>query len=113
MLVKLQHPEKAAPPISVTLLGMIVDLQPAIRVFVAVSIMALHPSRESYILLPPSTSMLVKLLQPEKVHLPIDVTLLGIVILVKLLQPEKAQVPIDVTLFGMVTLVKLLQPEKA
>ena len=41
------QPEKAEPPMLVTLPGMVVFLQPAIRVFVAVSIMALQLSRES------------------------------------------------------------------
>ena len=63
MLVKPLQPWKASLPIDVTPTGMIVDLQPEIRVFVAVSIIALHPSRESYTLLPSSTSILVKLLQ--------------------------------------------------
>ena len=38
---------KASSPILVTLFGMVVFWQPAIRVFVAVSIMALQLSRES------------------------------------------------------------------
>ena len=64
MLVKLVQPKNAESPILVTLLGIIVFWQPVIRVFDAVSIIALHPFRESYIVLPPSTTMLVKLEQP-------------------------------------------------
>ena len=45
--------------------------------------------------------------------MPMDVTLLGMVIEVRLLQPEKASEPMDVTLLGMVIEVRPLQPEKA
>ena len=48
MLVKLEQPLNALSPILVTPLGIIVFLQPAIRVFEAVSIIALHPFRDSY-----------------------------------------------------------------
>ena len=41
-----------------------------------------------------------------------DVTDFGIVIDVKLLQPEKTLLSINITEFGIVTDVKLLQPEK-
>ena len=44
--------------------GMVVVLQPAIRVLLVVSIIALQLSRESYFLLPASTLMLVKPVQP-------------------------------------------------
>ena len=69
-----------------TELDIIVFLQPLINVFVAVSIMALQFSRESYTELPLSTFMLVKPLQPENALEPIEVTELGMVMLVKPLQ---------------------------
>ena len=46
-LVKPVQPLNAPLPIEVTELGMVVFLQPEISVFVAVSIIALHLSRES------------------------------------------------------------------
>ena len=65
MLVKPVHSSNAWLPILVTELGMIVFLQPLINVFVAVSIIALQFSRESYTELPLSTFMLVRPLQPR------------------------------------------------
>ena len=53
-----------------------------------------------------SNVTLVKL-QPLNAHLPILVTLSGMVILVKLPQPKNASSPILVTLSGIVILVKL------
>ena len=50
----------------------------------------------------------VKASQSEKAALPIEVTLLGIVIEVKE-QPQKASSPIEITLLGIVTDVKVLQ----
>ena len=44
----------------VTELGMMVDWHPAIRVLVAVSIIALQFSRESYVVLPLSTPIEVR-----------------------------------------------------
>ena len=64
-LVKPLHSSNAWLPILVTELGMIVFLQPLINVFVAVSIIALQFSRESYTELPLSTIMLVRPLQPR------------------------------------------------
>ena len=64
-LVKPLQPSNAQSPILVTELGIIVFLHPLINVFVAVSIMALQFSRESYTELPLSTFMLVKPLQPR------------------------------------------------
>ena len=49
------QPLKASPPMLVTLLGMIVFLQPDISVLEAVSMMALQLSRESYTALPDAT----------------------------------------------------------
>ena len=60
MEVRLVQPEKALPPMLVTLLGIIVFWQPAIRVFVSVSIIALQLSRESYLVFPVSTLMEVR-----------------------------------------------------
>jgi hypothetical protein len=67
----------------VTLSGITVFMHPAMIVFVAVSIIALHPLRESYFVLPSSTTMEVNLLQPRKAEVPIEVTLLGIVMEVR------------------------------
>ena len=75
----------------VTPLGILVLLHPFKSVLVAILIIALQSSRESYIVLPLSTLMDVKPLQPEKTKLPIDVTLAGMVIEVKPLQPEYLQ----------------------
>ena len=57
------HPRNALKPILVTLFGMTVFLHPAIMVLDAVSIIALQLSRESYLGLPLSTLMEVRLLQ--------------------------------------------------
>lgn len=84
------QPQNASLPISLTLLGIIVFLHPATNIFEDVSMIALHPSRESYLGLPPSTSMASRLLQPENADSPILVTELGMVMVIKLLQPEKA-----------------------
>ena len=93
----------------VTLLGMIVFWQPAINVFVVVSIIALQLLRLSYFVFPFSTTMEVTLLQPEKAYCPMLVTLLGMVMEVKLLQYKKAAYPMLVMLLGMVMEVKLVQ----
>ena len=54
---------------AVTLLGIIVFMQPSIKVLVAVSIIALHPLRESYMLFPDSTIIEVRLVQPKYLQL--------------------------------------------
>ena len=41
------HPRKASSPIVITLLGIIVETHPAIKVLLALSIIALQLSRES------------------------------------------------------------------
>ena len=64
MEVRLEHSPNAHPPMLVTLLGMVVFMQPAIRVLVLVSIIALQLSLESYVLLPASTLIEVRLEQP-------------------------------------------------
>ena len=101
---------KARPPMQVTLLGMIVFMHPLINVFVAVFIMALQLSRESYFVFPNSTLIDVKPLQPAKALSPMLVTLSGMVMEVRALQLLKASIPMLVTLFGMVTEVRPLQP---
>lgn len=58
-------------PIDLTELGMIVFLQPAIKVLLAVSIIALQSSRESYIGLAPCTVILVREGQSENTIFPI------------------------------------------
>ena len=71
----------------VTLLGMVVFMQPLINVFEDVSIIALQLLRESYIVLPLSTFIDVKLEQPAKAQSPMLVTLLGMVTEVRPEQP--------------------------
>ena len=89
-LVKPLQFSNARSPIEVTELGIIVFLHPLINVFVAVSIMALQFSRESYTELPLSTFMLVKPLQPPNAPWRIEVTELGMVTIVKPLQCSNA-----------------------
>ena len=88
--------------------GMVVVLQPATRVLLAVSIMALQLLRESYFVFPASTLMLVKPVQPKNARSPMLVTDEGMVMLVKPVL-ENARVPMLVTDEGMVRLVKPLQ----
>ena len=67
MEVKPVRSSNAPFPMLVTLAGMMVFSHPATSVLVAVAMMALQFSRESYTLLPSATSMEVRLLQlPEK-----------------------------------------------
>ena len=94
----------------VTLLGIVVFLHPAIRVFELVSIMALQLSLESYLLLPASTLMEVRLVQPKNVHPPMLVTLLGMVMEVRAVQSSNASSPMLLTLLGMAMEVRLVQP---
>jgi hypothetical protein len=61
-VVRFLHPAKAPAPIPTTESGITVFLQPEIRIFVAVSIIALQLSRESYTVFSGSTVMLT----PEK-----------------------------------------------
>ena len=76
---------KDSSPISVTELGIFVFLHPEINLLVAVSICSLL----SYTLLPASTSILVRLLQPLKSGPTIVATELGIVIFVRPIHPSK------------------------
>ena len=88
-------------------------LHPDMSVLVEVLIIALQLPRLSYMVLPFSTTTLVRPEQPQKASLPMLVTLLGIVTIVRLEQPEKASLPMLVTLLGIVTLVRPEQLEKA
>ena len=58
--VREEQPPNASSPMLVTEVGMVVDWHPAIRVLEAVSIIALQFSRESYTVLPLSTTMEVR-----------------------------------------------------
>ena len=104
MRVKLLQRLNAESPILVTESGITVFWQPAIKVLVAVSIIALQLLRLSYTVLPESTAMLVKLLQPRNAYFPMLVTEFGMVILVKLLQSSNAYQLILVYPLGMTTL---------
>ena len=107
------HRAKARSAIFVTDSGIIVDLKPAIRVFVSVSIMALQPSRESYLGLSSATTILSSDAQPRKTVDISSVTNLGITMLLSEVQPSKAESPILVTDSGIVILSSEAQPEKA
>lgn len=97
----------------VTVFGMTVFLQPATSLFVDVSMMALHPFLESYVLLLASTVIEEIDTVFVKALVPIDVTPLGIVISVNAEQSMKAPSPIAVTAFGIVTPDIFLQVVKA
>ena len=104
--------KKAPIPMLVTFSGIIVAEHPAINLLLLVSTIALHPLRESYMVLPSATIMETRLLQPEEREPPILTTLLGIVMETRLLQSPKALRPMLVTLSGMFMKVRLLQPKK-
>ena len=88
IVLKEKQPPKAPLPIEVTLSGIIVVAQPAIKVLVEVSIIALQSSLESYTVFPSFTMIEVKeVLQYKKAELPIEVTLSGITIELKESQP--------------------------
>ena len=90
----------------VTEFGIVVFLHPAIKVLDAVFIMALQLLRESYLVLPDATEMLVKPVQPANAAKSMLVTEFGMVTLVRLEQYANASCPMLVTEFGMVTLVR-------
>lgn len=98
--IKLKVPEKASVPIFIIEFGIIVVLNPLISSLFLVKLIALQPSRESYFLLPSSTTILDKLEQPLKVLLLISVTEYGILILVKLMQNRNASRSITLIVFG-------------
>ena len=97
----------------VTELGIVVFLQPAINVLVAVSIMALQLLRESYFGLSLATEIEARLEQSSNARSPMVVTELGMLMLVSPEQPENASSPMEVTELGMLMLVRLEQPENA
>ena len=76
----------------VTVLGIAVFLQPAINLFVDVSIIALQLLRESYLLFSPSTLIEVRPLQLLNASPPMLVTLLGMLMEIRPLQPLNLQV---------------------
>ena len=90
MEVREEQPLNAPYLMLVTELGMVVDWQPAIRVLVAVSIIALQFSRESYTALLLSTTMEVRAEQPENASYPMLVTELGMVMEVREEHPSNA-----------------------
>ena len=63
MLVRPVQPRNALSPMAVTELGTVVFMQPATSVLLAVSMMALQLSRESYAVLPALTFMLARPVQ--------------------------------------------------
>ena len=73
-------------PMDTTLSGIKVLLQPDIRVFEAVLIIALQPLRESYTEFPSSTVIDVRLSQPVNKSPSMEVTLFGMLIEVSPLQ---------------------------
>ena len=81
--VREEQYSNARSPMLVTELGMVVDWHPAIRVLEAVSIIALQFSRESYIVLPLSTTMEVREEQSLNAQIPMLVTELGMVMEVR------------------------------
>jgi hypothetical protein len=87
MEVRPEQFEKAIYPILVTLLGIVVFLHPEISVLLAVSMMALQLSRESYFVFPDSTIIEVRAEQLVKAPLPMLVTLLPMVTEVRPEQP--------------------------
>ena len=112
MKVRLLQPKKPNSPMLVTLSGMIVLEHPITSLLLLVSMIALHPFRESYIVFPSATIMEVRPLQLLKAEYSIFVTLFGMLMEVRLLQLEKAELPIFVTLSGIFMEERLLQPEK-
>ena len=90
----------------VTELGIVVDWHPAIRVLEAVSIIALQFSRESYIVLPLSTTMEERAEHPMNAPSPMLVTELPRVTEVRAEQYWNALPPMLVTELGMVMEVR-------
>ena len=109
MEVKPLQPEKQYLPKLVTELGILLFLHPAINLLVAVWIIALLFSLESYTGLAASTTIRSRLLQLAKHSSPKLVTELGMVMEVKLSQLEKQDFPKLVMELEMVMEFKLLQ----
>ena len=96
---------------AVTPSGMTVFLQPTISLFVLVTMMALLPTGELYVLLPSSTVMDANAPQRLKGFSPMEVTEEGIVIEVNA-HALKALASMVVTELGMIIDVNELQTEK-
>ena len=109
MEVRLLQFENAEFPIPVTVLGIVVFLQPIIKVFVEVSIIALQSFRESYLGFPLSTVIADKLSQARNGCIPIFVTDLGILMEGNTEQPVKDVLAILVTVLGIIIEHSLLQ----
>ena len=77
---KPEHPKKAELPMLVTSSGIIVAEHPKSKALVLVSIIALQPPRESYIVFPSATMIEERLMQFSKAASPILATLAGMVI---------------------------------
>ena len=88
--VRLSCPSNAHHPILVTSEGITVFWQPAIKVLLSFSIIALQFPLLSYTVFPSSTVMLVNPLHPENALSCIVVTLEGIVMRVNPIRPENA-----------------------
>ena len=96
-----EQPLNAYPPIEVTLLGMTVDPQTISSSLVAVLMIALQLSRESYTGLSGLTTIDSNEEQPLNASYPTEVTLSGITIDSNEEQPMNALYPIEVTLSGI------------
>ena len=103
----------ASSSIEVIEFGIIVFLQPAIKAFVLVSIMALELSRESKVVFSLFMTILFNLEQRINASLPIEFTELPMATEVSLEQSKNALLPISVTEFGMVTEVNPSQSKNA
>ena len=89
----------------VTLFGIVVFLQPAIKVFDAISIIALQLLRESYFVFPVSTFIDVRPSHQPKTAMPMLVTLFGMVTEVRPLQLQYLQV-VSYQIFARKTIEK-------
>lgn len=98
----------APSPITVMVVGMIVFLHPTINSFCAVSIIALQLSRESYVVLPDSTTILVKPEVPANASFPMVLTEFGMVSEDISEHELNALSPIMVTVLGIIV---ALHPE--
>ena len=97
----------------VTVLGIVVCLQPTIKVLVAVSMIALQLLRESYTWLLLSTMMLLSSSQPANAYLLIAVTEPGMTKFVRPTHPLNALEPIVDIELGMTKFVRPTHPQKA
>jgi hypothetical protein len=90
MEVRPLQPWKALLPMLFTVLGIVVFLHPTINVLDDDSIIALQLLRESNLAFPSLTTIVDRLLQPQKALPPMFFTLYGIDMEVRLLQFSKA-----------------------